>query len=324
MTCSIRNKRGFIIICSLLILQVVITTGCKKEAPLEPSNIDENYLTVQDKPNDPIDHAIFQFYESTGIPLFYNDTISKKQIGDSAGTPRYFYIRLIPGYSPLGNEEIKLTFTQSKQQIPAFLDFFKSDIIPKLPADISIPSILFVDSFATYFPRAFMIPTDGWDNLQGFNTAVIKNKDVTAMTPEEKNMYVTSILTGFGAKKLILTQNIKLQKDFYSISRNLAKKLIADEIYTSYAVEFLFPPPIPAPEDLAFMHYVTFYLAFDGVEYTYLEAPREEDDLRMYLFAALYYTTEEFNSKYAAYPPILEKLKIMKEMASSIGFQVPN
>ena len=324
MICSIQNKRGFITICGPLLLLAIIIAGCKKEAPLEPSNADENFLVVEDNPNDPVDHAIFQFYESTGIPLYYNDTISKRQIGDSAGTPKYFYVRLIPGYSPLGSEEVKLTLTESKEQIPAFLEFFKTDIIPKLPAGTSVPSILFVDSFATYFPRAYMIPTDGWDILQGFNTAVVKNKNVIAMSAEEKSIYITSILTGFGAKNLIISQNIKLQKDFYSISRGLARRLISDEIYTSYPVDFLFPPPVPAPEDLGFMHYVTFYQVYDGIEYIYLEAPREEDDLRMYLFAALHYTSEEFNLKYAAYPPMLEKLKIMKEMASSIGFQVPN
>ncbi len=54
-------------------------TGCKKETALSPTNQDENYLVVKDNPNDPVDHQLYLFYQSTGIAGFYSDTVAKNK-----------------------------------------------------------------------------------------------------------------------------------------------------------------------------------------------------------------------------------------------------
>ena len=318
-----QNKANSFTVYGIILLLGLTIMGCKKEKMLEPSNADENYLVVHDNPNDPVDHAIFQFYESTGIASFYNDTIFRKQVGDSAGIPRYVYVRLTPGYSPLGSDELRLTLTQAKQQIPSFLSFIKNEVLPKLPKGIFIPSFLIVDSFATVLPRSFMIPADGWEAFQGFNTVVIKNRNVEVMSTEERKMRAVSILAGLAAKNLIASQNARLQKDFYIISRNITRPVINEDIYQSFDISFMYPPPVPATEELGFIHYIIYYDFFDGVEYIYTLPPREEDDLRMYLFAVLYYTPQEFNSKYPDYPSVLDKFNIMREIAKNMGFELP-
>ena len=306
---------------------MILITGfaaCNKEKALSPSNQDENYLVVKDNPNDPIDHAIYQFYQSTGIPCFYNDTVARKLVGDSAGIPQYSYIRLSLGYSPYANMETWLQLPETRSPIPGLLTLLENELMPRVPENWFIPSILLVDSFMAGFYRGFMLPQDGWMAYQGFNTVAIKMRNTETMNEEERKAYAMSVLTGLAAKRLVSAQSPKLQKDFYSISRSIASMMISDEIYSSFAIADIFPNGVPQPEELAFLHYITFYYAADGFEYTFQLAPREEDDLRMFLYAVLTQTTQAFETQYAAYPSIIQKFRIIREMAGEQGLQLPD
>jgi hypothetical protein len=306
---------------SLLLLLVL--AACKKETAPAPTNLDENYLVVKDNPNDPVDHQIFQFYQSTGIPCFYNDTASKKQVGVSnTGVPQYAVQLLTLNYSPLGSTKSGVLPTRHRQKIPAILTMLQAELIPKVPVDIFIPSILFVDSFWFELPANFADPFNGWDACHGFNTVAVVCRDVAAMNAEEKKVYMASILAGIAAKKILNTQRPKLQKDFYSISRNLAMPEFQMDVYESYPIEFILPV-IPEPEHFGFIRYLPYLIKFDDFEMLYTVTPREEDDLRMFLMATLYYTTEAFNTLYASHPVMKEKFRIMKEIAIASGFQLP-
>ncbi len=58
-----------------LLTGIMALMACSKESALEPSDKDINYFVVNDNPNDPVQHAMYQFYEKTGIATFHNDTI---------------------------------------------------------------------------------------------------------------------------------------------------------------------------------------------------------------------------------------------------------
>lgn len=309
---------------TVMLLIHFVSTGCRKEKTPEPTRLDENYLVVKDNPNDPVDHQIFQFYQSTRIPCYYNDTVSKKQVGvSSTGVPQFSVQVLTLSYNPLGASGTEILPTQYKQFIPAILELLKTELIPRLPAGIFIPSIIFVDSFRLDQPVLFEDPWKGWDAYHGFNTVAIKCRDVAAMNAAQKKLYIASILAGISARKIINTLNPELQKDFYKISRDLAMPEFQMDVYTSYPIDFILPV-IPEAEHYGFLHYVPFHLKIDDFEMTYTYTPREEGDLRVFLVEALYNTTAAFNSKYDPYPAIKEKFRILKAIASNTGLQFPD
>lgn len=306
-----------------LLLILLAAAGCRKEKTPAPTHLDENYLVVKDNPDDAVDHQLYLFFQSTGIPGFYNDSVGKKQVGvSSTGVPQYTYQLLTLSYSPLGTAKSGVVATAYKQRIPAILDLMKTAVLPKLPAGIFIPSILFVDSIWFENPVFSNDPSTGWDAYHGFNTIAIKCRDVSAMNADQKRMYVASLLAGISAKKIMNTLGPRMQHEFFTISRDLAMPEFGMDVYNSYPLEFIFPV-FPEPEHFGFTQYLAFVIKADGFEGTFTVAPREEDDLRIFLTAALYYTTEEFNAKYAAHAAIRDKFRILKEIAAGIGLQFP-
>ena len=305
-------------------LLAICLVRCSKEKPLAPSNQDENYLVVKDNPSDPVDHSIYEFYKTTGIPFFYNDTVARRHVADSAGIPQYFNIVLSLGYSAFASNAVKIELPKNKQQIPVLLDLLQNQLIPKIPKQWFIPSLLLVDSFRQDFPRIDMTVEDGWNAIHGFDAVAVVNRDFNSMSAADKTSYVYSVLTGLTSKQLFLRQGAKLQKDFFSISREISSQLASDDIYNSYTVDFFFPDGAPLPEDLAFMHYVNTKVKFDIYEFIYRMAPREEDDLRMFVYAALTSTAMDFHDKYAGHPAIISKFDLIRQIIKEEGLQLPN
>ena len=60
-----------------VLLLSVLFSACDKEDNLTPSNLGKDWFTIENS-EDPVDRAIYQFYEETGIPVFYNDTIGQE------------------------------------------------------------------------------------------------------------------------------------------------------------------------------------------------------------------------------------------------------
>ena len=309
----------------LLLIAVLLATSCSKEKNLEPSNLDEDYFAIQDNPEDPVDHAIYRFYQSTGIGSFYNDTIHRKQVGDSAGTPVYAYVKLSLSYAPFGNSNHRFKLLSSRAAIPALLDLLKEQLIPQIPENMQIPSILLVDSFWNQESRIINIQlADGWSSFQGFNTLAIKVEDVTNMNAEEQRLYIASILAGLAAKQIGNAYASELQRDFYSVSRSPDLAVSPYDIYIGLPFFFLMDPStVPPPEAIGFLKYISVDYGIPIPLYQ-MTPPLEADDLRAYLCAAFYYSTQEFNSKYADDEWILQKFSIIRNIAKQAGFRLPD
>ena len=51
--------------------------ACQKEDGITPGTGFENLYTIQDDPNDSIQHKRYELYTTYGVPVFFNDTIGK-------------------------------------------------------------------------------------------------------------------------------------------------------------------------------------------------------------------------------------------------------
>lgn len=303
----------------------MLAVSCRKEKTPEPSKLDEDYFVVEDNPADPVDHARYQFYTSTGIASFYNDTIASYRIEDMGGQPRYSYVTLSLNYTLLGTAAITFKPISHKERIPAVLDLLEENVYPVLPEKVSIPSIFFVDTFATSLSLRGVETSHGWTSLWGFNTIGITVLDVATMSSDEKKMYGASILAGIAEKQLNKVAAGKLQTDFFSISRAVPSviKTMGLDIYLGIPLSFLPPASIPAPRTLGLLRFTVYGLANPPNSPTYTTLPRESDDIRAFLTAAFYYTTQEFTALYGSDALIMNKYNIIRNFAKTAGFRLP-
>lgn len=298
----------------LTMLLLLLLAGCKKEAALQPSNRDENYLVVKDNPSDPVDHAIYQFYQATGVPVFYNDTIAREQIGDNDGVPRYSYIKLATAYSPSGiNTFLFFKLMSKKEKVLPMLPFLKDKVLPRINGVLPVHSILLVDSTRLRGSTGYGTTTTVNKPYAGFNTVIIKAVRADTVSEAGQKRYVASVLAMIMLKRLNSTYIERLDADFHSITINslpnfrgpiygqLLSVLAPDGSLTLGDIGFIMSnPQIPSGEG----------------------APYQQDDLIAYLEALFFYdTTAQFEAAYAAYPLVLQKFKVIKGLAKEIGFR---
>lgn len=316
--------RSTVICCLLAVL--LLSESCRKEGTLAESDLDDNYFVIKDNPDDPADHAIYQFYTSTGIAAYYNDTISKKKVGDTSGVPVYSYMTLSLSYGLFGSEAIQFQRLSSKAHLPAILDLLKNDVLTRLPEDLLIPSFWFLDSFTTKgYPMFNIKLTDGWASLQGYNTVGIDVKDIESMTAEEKKMYAASILAGIALKTLTRLYPGELQRDFFSISRSKVNSLgVQMDIYNVLPMIGFFPSMnFPTPASIGFLRYNEADMLRIPIEIYKIVPPGEPEDIRIYAAHILYYSEQELNTKYVNDALVLKKLNLIREMLREAGFKLP-
>ncbi|NML22428.1 hypothetical protein HHL16_16205 [Pseudoflavitalea sp. G-6-1-2] len=306
----------------ILITGLLFTTGCRKEKAPEPSNLDKNYFVVEDNPNDPVDHAIFEFYKSTGIPGYCSDTIYKEKVSRENEHPvRYKYITLSLSYTPLGTSYLNTMPLTSREGIPALLNLLKTEVIPKLPPVRLFPAILFLDSFSAYLNTNVQI-SQGWTALMGFNSLGVVAKDVEVMSTAERKIYAASILAGIGEKRINDLMATRVLKEFLSISREATKDMLPNDldIYIGWPFMLFMPPGWePPPQDLGFLFYPQISVYGMLVNNTLMQT----DDIRGYLTAVFCYTNEEFAALHANETLVLKKFGIMRNFAKEAGFKIP-
>lgn len=314
-------EKSTIHILAFYLLAGVLLTGCRKEKVLDPSNLDKNYFIIEDNANDPVDHAIYSFYKSTGIATFYNDSIYKKRVSRVGEIPeRFTYVKLSLSHTPFGNPEYFHSMSlSSRTHIQSLLQLLEAEVIPKLPSAEIIPSILLIDSFSDHTIKNIQLP-HGLTSIYGFNTVGIKVENMEIMSSEDRKMYAASILAGIAGNKLHERYAVRLQQGFFSISRTATKALLPMDIYSSYPLFLLLPMGSePPPHDIGLLFYPTF-------DYEYGDfpmLPRESDDLRAFITAAVYYTSQEFTNLHLNDPLVQQKFQIIKRMLKDAGFRVP-
>lgn len=300
--------------CICFLCSWILFAACKKEATLQPSGIEETNLIVKDNPNDPVDHAIYQFFQRTGIPCYYNDTLDKKEIGVFNGVPRYYYSRLTLAYSgAMGRDTAyKFTLTPDKTKVLPMLPLLEHDLMPRIPSSIKLFSALFVEDLAV---RRNSIPTypelTPLNAYGGFNTMAMRIVNPDTFSVESKKKYIAEALETICYKRLTSMTEINLN-DFYTISR----KAFGDEIYNTEFTSW-FPDQNRKPEEFGLIFYYPVFEIF-------ILTPMPEDDLRSFLNAVFLYSTDEFNALYQQFPLVIRKFKLTKDYARQIGFQFPD
>ena len=256
----------------------VLFTACDKEDHLTPSNVGRDWFTIEDS-NDPVDHAIYQFYTETGIPVFYNDTIGEETRVDHWGNSYTHYEILQFGSSSLGGTETPNPFSSyelcPKEDVVDGLEFLREEIVPVLPESIKITSFLLLKSLTPWNPAVVSN-----EAFKGLNTVLISRvSELKDMSDAERlNMkgaifnavlatpvsgYTEELAAFYQATRSCYTENLYGCAGWYFT--------IGMDSLTRRAVGFL---KDPNPSDYGSM-------------------PTEVQDVGMYIKAMFIYTPEE-------------------------------
>lgn len=306
---------------SLILLALVLQSllSCSKKEIVTFSEDDVNYLIRTDNPNDLVDHALYNFYQETGIAGFYNDTIHVQRISSpEEATERFKYVRLAFLYNYKYTPLIGFSYLKEKENIPSFLEFFKSEVLPSLPSSKIIPSLFLIDSFSMLENPVARKMEEGFMATFGFNTVGVVVKDVAGMSIEKQKMYKASLLGGITENILSRKYALLMEADFYAPTITQVRTYSATLNY-AFIPLYLFIPSVPVPERLGFLHYpLTLYQ--NVLRET---MPNRTIDLRAYLTAVFFYTEQEFVEKYSSYPLVIQKFKVVAKLLSENNFKLP-
>ncbi|MGN7786537.1 hypothetical protein ACTJIJ_18535 [Niabella sp. 22666] len=302
----------------LALLLVLLLAGCKKEAVLQPSNKDENNLVVKDNPADPVDHAIYQFFQATGVPIFYNDTIARQQVGDSAGIPRYSFQKLSIAYSITGYRTRGITFKllPRKEVLLPLLPLLKGGFLSRAPLNIPIYSLLIVERMQVGGSLNNGISTIMNKPYAFLNTLMLPIINPDTMTVASRRSYIAEVLTAFAYQKLLPGYSKQIDDSFHSIT----KKSYDGELIYIQPLSSLSPDGSKQLEDFGFIE-TGYSSTLILQEYT----PLPQDDLLSYLYSVFFYdTVADFESRYANHPLVLQKFKVIRDIVKQMGFRFAN
>ena len=313
-------KTKIIIITMFVLLGVL--SSCRKEQVTIFPDYDRNWLVVDDDPNDAVIHDTYLFYQDTGIPIYFNDTIGIQERVDVFGNTYNHYEKLSLVYSLGGVQSGAIPLVYSftycdKSDVPAALDYLEDNIISAIPQGIYVPSILLVESMQT---NAF-----GTYAYKGLNTIVIGEvSKIPTMADTTRQKYKGAILRAILTNAVLDSKYSDLLYKFYDESRKFSTQKDTYSMSMSY---------------LNYNYYYN-YIDAGGLEYSssvtvqqlgFLSAdPRNTwytpmstwIDVCMYIEAICGSTPAEFQQLYGSYPAIMAKYEYIEQILQDIGYQV--
>ncbi len=191
----------------------VLWTACSDTETLENKIDFSSPYVISDDPNDPVQHHRYQIYQQYGVPVFFNDTISKTYTGtDYDGEPIYHYETLDLNWSFSSHNKKNVTYivdycTDPELQLKAleFVDAFLARASkPMRPFSIFLPNSLGIkenDKNIIESPeywsgfRTLVIPNV--QNVEQENIPAFSTKILLSMV-KDKTMKASDIVERFG------------------------------------------------------------------------------------------------------------------------------
>lgn len=304
-------------------------SACDKEDALESSYLEKDWFTPRDNPNDPLQHRAFEIFTKWEIPVFYNDTIGRQDRGtDRKGRPLVFYKVLDLNYNLNNPENVyslkdkHSSLIKDEDDIMAGIDFIDQKLLPVLPEQFYIHSILLLDS----------LYEDNWGTKTHFNVyaslealAVAGVPDIAAMTEDEQKDRANEIAVYLTVNYLAGHESEELE----AFRRESYDPVLEKSIYGLNVCPPRYPGYICVPPD---RWEVYGFLDYDRTKYNSLSDPdpanwrytllKEEKDIETYIDAVLSWNENDFITQYAAYSKVLKKYRIIRGILLDIGFKL--
>lgn len=273
---------------------------------------DMEWFTVEDS-DDELDHLIYEVYKSTGIPLFYNDTIRSRTELNEWGGEYTLYQILNPNYIIEGMTGL-WTFTKStdREKLKKSVRLFRDKVYPKLPESYRSSCYLLVDYL---YQKEFYRDVVG--ARKGLNTTVIgRVAEIDDLSEEDQERLAWEVV----AEEVYDSVRVNYTKEmdaFFQVSFLLCKK---KDVYSDIITKFKNDIPdyktasngaATDPREAGFLRW------WQSNRYT----PEYKDDVCTYLIEVLLGDDEEFMKRNEKFSGCLEKYDIVKNIAIDMGLR---
>lgn len=296
-----------------LILGMVslLFAGCDKEDKnLKPSYEDVNWYAIQDDPTNDLKHLIFEVYDKTGIPIFYNDTIGSQDRGlDGYGEPVIYYEILDLNYTIESHRDyVSYTLSNKEEELTDGVNFLKDRVFPYLYKGIRPQCYLLVDELIL---SSFNEHEEGV--YRGMTATVIgRLSELKDMTEDELNRFAAEVRATAMTPYIQANYNKELQP-FYSVSE-IVSNGVTISLYGQTITRYGGSVPYKAYKDYGFLNPDPDFL-FSSFVYT---APGRERDMVEYITEVLVGKDEAFKEQYESSALILQKYEVMKQVVAQV------
>lgn len=280
----------------------------KEEDPLMPEKVQVLSRFMPDEnDNSPEAELRRAFYQEENSYLLFNDTIYREQVGvDKDGNPLYQTETLDIFYSVGANtmydNDYRYNYLQTIEEKEQAAEFLKTYIHPLLSENFRPFSWLMVDMIKKIYPWYDPNYYEEQTILSGERCIALSAGKILKMSDEEKKAFAKNlqmdVLVGAMTPKQELNTFFAYCEDLYD---TLDFGYNSDENY-AYGCGFLNSWINPNTGMTSFWH------------------PDKSQDVKDFIVLALNNTEAEVQSKFSAYPVILEKYEIIKELLAELGY----
>ena len=272
------------------------------------TDLDIDWFVVEDSEN-PIDHLIYTVYEKYGVPIYYDDTIGKRDRGEynMSGEKIIFYKVLQPEYtisSHTSTLTIKKVDKANKEALKEIVEILRDEVLLLLPEK--------------FFPLSFYVVDElkesGTESsfYKGLETTILGNVVSLASMPEEERVkYSTDVLARLWAAGLMKFHEREIN-EFFRITNEIFGANIYDKDLTTTTI----PHKESKPEDAGMLYYHTTYL--EDWDWWTVKTPTQEEDLRSFLIEIINGDQEVFLDKYKDCRYVLAKYNYLRELMNKI------
>ena len=313
------RKLIFIFVC------VCACWACSKEDELIPSGKDKDWFVIEDDSDQPIDKAIYAFYQKWSVPVFYNDTIgfeTEEAYGGEIDTLyRVLNINYTINSQGYGVANKHYSFVRDEEDLLAGVDFLDKYLFPNMPEVFHQTSVFLVDSL--YEERYAGYPNLIFPSVyQGMETLVIGNIPGLRGLGEAELRDSANQILQYLTVSYLHSQNPDGIEDFYQVSSDLQTQRTYYEVDVRqpyYPGEYVLEPA--RWEEYGFLNYdQNSYAYVEGeMEYWSYTLPSQDADLNDYVMAVLNRTPKEFEREYASYAKVIEKFTLLRNILVRIG-----
>ena len=207
----------------------------KNEDDLTPSGLEKDWLVLEDS-EDPIDHLRYEIYTQTGYPIYYNDTVGSEERYSAGSGLYYTYYEVLqvfysPGAPTPGSSSARYTLVKDKNSLEDLLIFLRDKVLPEVPENTYLPSILVVDTLIT--------PTGDSLAYKGLNTTVLGQAHrFQEMTDAEKDLMKGAFLASCIMSTLSLNEAEWLENEFYALSYATVPSSLTGRVYSTDAQDW--------------------------------------------------------------------------------------
>lgn len=194
---------------------LIAFSSCRDDNEVLVNSLDfSSPYDIVDDPSDPIQHHRFLIYEKYGVPVFFNDTVCTRTVGQApSGETLYRYETLDLNWNFTSHSKASVTYTY---------DYITDDEIKEKALDI-VDSFLAhaskpVRPFSIFLPCNFHVVSNGQDETptfhSGFRTLVIPDANLV----DKNGIEEFSLEILYSMVKARIMNNEKIVEKFGAVS----------------------------------------------------------------------------------------------------------